>query len=237
MGLPDDYGEEIDPSSVNPNGEIHNPRVLGYDQLKEAVATDYRPFYGDRGSIMNQNCLPRLRHYWHHVEALNRDKAFRSLQGAPFVLRHETLGGGLEYVHPIDEHTQPFSPLFIDQPIPGGLGRCALFPVGQDEGVAEAMFVPPLGAPVPLPLANRFDGLLVVRARVRFRFDGSIAPNVRWQTIFDKFIVRLYNDKHREWVRFALVGGGVSIQPGRLFILTLQSTQSRSFGDCVAWAG
>jgi hypothetical protein len=208
MGLPDEYGEELDPSTVDTFLRTQNPRVLGYDQQQESMPSDYRPFYGDRFAIMNQNALPRLRHYWHHLEALSRDAAFQSVPGTPFVLRHQTLGGGIEFVHPVDEHAHPFTPLFFDKPIPSGLGKCALFPVGQDEGTAEAMFSPPDGGPaVPLPTASRIDGVLVLRPRIRFRFDSSISPNEQWKTIWENFIEQLYDRQHRERVRFVLIGG------------------------------
>ncbi len=214
FGLPDEYGEELDPATVDPSAGTDNPRVLGYPPLvggNEGMPTDYRPFYGDRFAQMNQNTLPRLRHYWHHVESLNKDSAFnqgRGIRGNPFVIRHETLGGGIDYVRPADEHKHPYVAFFSGKDIPNGRGECALFPVGQDEGVTEALFVPP-GTPSPSPLAlvNRVDGVLVVRSKVRFRFDGTVVPFDRWQLIWKKFIGRLYDENHRQHLRFALVGG------------------------------
>jgi hypothetical protein len=210
MGLPDEYGEELDPSTVSKNASINNPRVLGYEQKQEGMPTNYRPYYGDCFAIMNQNAIPRLRHYWHHIQAINGDGAFSALAGRPFLLRHETLGGGLEYVHPLDEHANPYTPLFFDKTTPGVLGTLALFPVGQDEGTAEAMFQPANAGSAPptaLPAAQRIDGILVLRPRVRFRFDGTVNGPGRWKTIFDNFIKQLYDQSHREKVRFVLQNG------------------------------
>jgi hypothetical protein len=117
------------------------------------------------------------------------------------------MGGGLEFVHPLDEMAHPYKPLFFDVPIPGALAKCALFPVGQDEGTAETIWVPHRTAPSPRAVGDRFDGILVVRARVRFRFDSSVAPSDEWNTVADNFWNQMYDDEQREQVRFALTGG------------------------------
>ncbi len=208
MGLPDDYGEELTPDTVDKNLGIVDPRVLGYGQKREGnYPSDYRPFYGDKLGIMNENALPRLRYYWHHVTALGNDPAFQSLAGKPFRIRHEGLGGGLEFVQPIDEMANPFQPLFFDVAIPGTFAKCALFPVGQDEGTVEAMWAPPTATTSTRAVGARFDGILVVRARVCFGFDGTVAANEQWKTVADKFWNRLYDDQHRERIRFSLTGG------------------------------
>ncbi|WP_394844467.1 hypothetical protein LZC95_46360 [Pendulispora brunnea] len=218
LGLPDEYGESLNPHDIDKTiPGPSDPRVSGYSPPAEGMPTDYRPFYGDGDAIMKSNRLPRLRHYWHHIEALNEASEFTAnggISGAPFLMRHETLGvSGVEYVRALDEHRHPYTPVFHGKRIPGGLGDCALFPVGQDEGVTQAMFAlpVPLGAPVsPGPTLlkqDQFDALLIVRSRIRFRFDNSIAPGDQWRTISKDFIVELYDANHRERVRFALKGG------------------------------
>ena len=219
LGLPDEYGEELDPTSVDPNASVSNPRVSGYATSKEGMPTDYRPFYNDNFAIMKQNALPRLRHYRHYVESLNKDPAFGGLRGSPFIIRHETLGGGLEYVRPLDVHAHPYVPQFADASLPGGMASCALFPVGQDEGVTEAMFGLPGAVPSALSAASRVDALLIVRPKVRFRFGSAIAKPDRWRLISGSFIGSIYDSTHKSKIRFLLTGGSkltriaVLIQP------------------------
>ena len=166
---------------------------------------------------MNLNLRPRLRHFWRHAEALNQGAPFaRSLPDRPYVLRHETLGGGIEYVRAGGKDENPYAAEFHDVPIPGGFGSCALFPVGQDEGVAEAMFLPPGQVQsVPLPTANRFDALLIVRSRIRFVFKDAdhakgqtdVPPDVRLTTVWG-LVQRLYSGTYRVYngFRFGLSG-------------------------------
>jgi hypothetical protein len=217
LGLPDEYGEELNPKDIDGTGP-QDPRIQGYSPPKEGMPTDYRPFFTDGDAMMKSNRLPRLRHLRHHVEALNSDAAFASLPNRPYVLRHETLGGGIEYVRSGDEHAHPYAAEFAGESIPGGYGDCALFPVGQDEGVAEAMFVAQ-GAVAPTPLAagSRFDALMIVRSRVRFRFgDADPGKNIsgidaptRKRLIWKDFISNIYDAKHRlaPGVRFGMTGG------------------------------
>lgn len=210
LGLPDEYGEELNPADVNPKAERRNPRIQGYSSPKQGMPTDYRPFFTDLPAMMNHNMLPRLRHYWHHVEALNNDAVFaKALPDRPYVLRHETLGGSrIEYVRSGNAH--PYVADFADEKIPGGYGQCALFPVGQDEGVAEAMFVPQgTSAATTLASASRFDALLIVRSRIRFLIDEAIEPRDRLDFIQKKFNKQIFDSMHRvaAGFRFGLTGG------------------------------
>jgi hypothetical protein len=210
LGLPDEYGEELDPSTVHPPAGTTNPRIQGFSPPIEGMQTDFRPFYTDGASLMKGNKLPRLRHLQHHVEALNSDAAFTSLPNRPYVIRHETLGGsGIEYVRTGNQHLNPYTVQFADQAIPSGFGMTALFPAGQDEGVAEAMFVPQgAGAPTTLPAGGRFDALLIVRSRIRFVFDATVPTLTQLTVIRESFIRKLYDDKHRmaAGTRFAFTG-------------------------------
>jgi hypothetical protein len=210
LGLPDEYGEELDPSTVYPLAGTTDPRIQGFSPPMEGMQTDFRPFYTDGASLMKGNKLPRLRHLRHHVEALNSDAAFASLPNRPYVIRHETLGGsGIEYVRTANEHLNPYTVQFADQAIPSGFGMTALFPAGQDEGVAEAMFVPQgTGTPTTLPAGSRFDALLIVRSRIRFVFDATVSTLTRLTIIRENFIRKLYDDKHRmaAGTRFAFTG-------------------------------
>jgi hypothetical protein len=209
LGLPDEYGEELDPRTVDPTQGTQNPRIQGFSPPQQGMQSNYRPFYTDGASVMKGNKIPRLRHMRHHVEALNSDATFASLPNRPYVIRHETLGGsGIEYVRPSNEHPNPYTVQFSDQAIPSGFGMTALFPAGQDEGVAEAMFVAQGAAPTTLAAASQFSALLIVRSRVRFIFDATInAPN-QLRTIRNDFINQLYDGKHRmaAGTRFAMTG-------------------------------
>ncbi len=208
FGLPDEYGEGLDPAHVlsvaaNPPPVPSGVRILTYPQPFE-VATDFRPFWADVHALMNHNQLPRLRHYWHSVEALNKDPAFQSAKG-PFVIRHETLD--LEYTHALDEHQHPYAAVFYGEQIPGGLGDCALFPIGQDEGTAQAMFALHSGPMTTLALTDRFDGILVVRSRIRFNFASTVLAIQRWALIWKDFVGKIYDKDGRQFIRFALAGG------------------------------
>ncbi|MGD0530619.1 MAG: hypothetical protein ABSE49_36130, partial [Polyangiaceae bacterium] len=209
LGLPDEYGEELDPKTVDPTAWTQNPRIQGFSPPLEGMQTDFRPFYTDGASLMKGNKLPRLRHLRHHVEALNSDATFASLPNRPYLIRHETLGGGgIEYVRPSNAHLNPYTVQFADMAIPNGFGMTALFPSGHDEGVAEAMFVPQGGAPSTLPVASRFDALLIVRSRVRFVFDATVSAAAQLAVIRNSFIQKLYDGQHRmaAGTRFAFTG-------------------------------
>jgi hypothetical protein len=236
LGLPDEYGEELNPEDVDPNQGTRDPRIQGYSSPKEGMPTDYRPFFTDHPAMMKNNMLPRLRHYWHHVEAFNSDAVFaKALPDRPYVLRHETLGGsGIEYVR--SGKTHPYVADFADEKIPGGYGQCALFPVGQDEGVAEAMFArQKTTAATTLVAASRFDALLIVRSRIRFHIDEAIAPLDRLEFIREKFNEKIFDYKHRvaAGFRFGLTGGtkypriAIVIQP--LFAYGRSILQSDDF--------
>jgi hypothetical protein len=216
LGLPDEYGEALDPGDVCKGKPFAAPDVLAYPKVLgrsgQGMPTDYRPFYSDLFAQMNNNTLPRLRHYWHYVEALNKDPAFNSgkgVPGNPFIIRHEGMGGGLDFIRPVDDGKHPYASIFDKQAIPGGHGDCALFPIAQDEGVVEAMFAPPdvITIGTPLPVGSRFDGLLVVRTRVRFKFDSSVDDIHQWETIWMNFYNNLYDANTRGKVRFCLTGG------------------------------
>jgi hypothetical protein len=228
LGLIDDYGEGLSPSKIDKSlGDMPPPAVLSYDQKPEET-TDYRPFYSDLFSIMNFNCIPRMRHYWHHVEALNREPAFAGLPGAPFLLRHETFAGGLEFVRPIDASVHPWVTQFADKPIPGGFGKCTLFPVGQDEGTADAMMRLPGGPAVPLPPGDRVDGILVIRSRVRFRFSNVNAAASR-DMIWQKFDGELFDGSQlRKAPRFVFIGG-TTLQRIAVFIEPLFDVNAAPF--------
>lgn len=205
LGLPDEYVEGFDAASIGPALPGASAPLPAFDQ-PAISATDYRPFYVDQAAIMVWNRLPRLRHFWHHVKTFNEDGSFSAAPARPYALVHETFGGaaGITYALPKPDSPSTYDPIFADADIANGHGECALFSLGDDEGSAHAMFVPRSTSAI-LPASDRFQALLVVRTRLRFVFESTIAAPLRWKLMKD-FHEKLFGAQGKMLVRFSLLG-------------------------------
>jgi hypothetical protein len=170
VGLPDEYLEPI-------VGESGLPRCF----QEASNGGPARPFESDPTSTMTFGRLPRLRHYWHQVHALNHEPALRTpLGGRDFAPEHVTFGSkghGLRYelptVLPFAAPVDPWTPLHQ-----AGFERAELllYQLGADESAAGAF----LGSAPGLSEAEIPLGALVL---VRIYFDlkpgvGATADDV-----------------------------------------------------------
>lgn len=215
MGLPDEYPEPLDVDAIAAavDGVWRVPRLMQYRQ-PQPFTGGIRPYYGDESAMMYGNRLPRLRHFWHHLRAYDREEVFNSMRPQPVLLRHDTLGGGLDYATPND--VNPWQAI-ADRRMPRERAHLFLVPVGEDEGTVENMFALPAAPPrgthgVPVPAARpapgRFDGILVVRLRYRFQFDRRISVADRGTAMTDGFHDRYFFDEAASpRIRFQLAGG------------------------------
>jgi hypothetical protein len=225
MGLMDEYYEVINPKILDPAAlGLAHPFMPRFDQIDEGFS-DYRPYYSDAPALMTNNALPRLRHFWHHAKnfqaVLNPSPAppnFKPPPDQPYVLAHPNFnfrgGSGRDYKVPPDDRKAPWVADFVDAPIPGGRGRCALFPLGPDEGAIESMFQNPATfSGVGLNATDQMQGVLLVRSRLGFVFDASVAPPARLRQVFDDFHQKIYTANYSPKIRFVLVGAPTAKYP------------------------
>jgi hypothetical protein len=204
-GLPDEYYEQVDPKVVDTTGSLGlrltEPFMPAFHQYS-GWTTDARPYWGDKFAMMRQNMLLRLRHVWHHARAFSADPAFSKVADHPHLVRNNGYpSGGLDFATPEGNTRNPYTAVFTS-PMTGGLADLLLFPVGEDEGLVEAMMSPG----VPRAAGTRFDALLVVRSKFLFVFNASINQTFQWNTMM-AFHQNFYDTTYRELVRFQLVGG------------------------------
>lgn len=211
LGIPDEYGEIIDPrEEVDASVPFVLPVLPSFSSPDEGFS-DWRPFYTDDVAIMNSNQLPRLRHFWHQLQKLNNDAAFAKLSHRPFDLIHETFDGtGLSYKVPPNDDKPPWEARFKDVAIPGGNGQCALFPLGNDEGSNETMTRLAAGLAGAKPPMN---AILIVRSKLRFVVDSTLNPVARFQVLLD-FHEKIYDKVDNSLkIRFVLQGSPTSDFP------------------------
>jgi hypothetical protein len=204
-GLPDEYYEQLGPETLDPGGSVGlkltNPFLPNFHSYN-GWKSDTRPYWGDLRAMMRGNALPRLRHVWHHAHAFGADPAFSAVPNHPHLARNEGYpGGGLDYLTPEGDKNNPYFPVIASN-LDSGKGDLTLFPIGEDEGVVEAMFSPG----TPRASGSRFDALLVVRSKFRFDFDSSIPLTAQWDAM-NSFEQSFYDASLQQLLRFQLVGG------------------------------
>jgi hypothetical protein len=143
LGLPDEYCELLDPhTEVDSSLFFSEPRLPSFHQIDEGWS-DWRPFYSDVSAMMVTNHLPRLRHFWHHARTLTEHPAFAAIPDRPYALLHERFDGReLAYTVPPNDAEPPYNTIFDDAAIPGGRGKCALYPLGIRLLLSDFVFEP-----------------------------------------------------------------------------------------------
>ncbi len=136
-GLPDEYLEKTKLSDGLP----------WFFQV-ESDGGPARPFVGDRVSLMESARLPRLRHLWHHVFALNHEPSLSGpLGGRTFVSEYwrfasEAYKGPLRYelsaVPPFAAPGDPWMPI-ARRVMPKKRVELFLYQLGADEAAAGAI--------------------------------------------------------------------------------------------------
>lgn len=160
VGLPDEYLEPVDVESGLPRC-FQEPTDGG----------PARPFNVDELSLMTGGRSPRLRHYWHHVHAMNHEPVLRAQLGdREFAPEHVTFDGkGHRLRYELPAHppfaapSDPWTPLARKR-----FERAELFlyQLGVDESAAGALTGWPAGLnddEIPI------DALVLVRIFLDFK--------------------------------------------------------------------
>lgn len=165
LGHPDEYPEDLGTTGFD-----------GWDQYPVAGAR-CRPYRNDLPSLMESGSRPRLRHYWIHANRLRQEAEFRAMLDAqPYTaVSPKSPAGALVYELPFvgaltnEETSGPLVPVHVGF-FPDASRRCdaALYRLGPDEATIGRMFP---GS--PLPEAQRFDGLLIVRIKILWDFEAD----------------------------------------------------------------
>lgn len=187
-GLMDEYQESLEEDNATnlPHGGVWNPVLPIFDQ----PFIDGRPYPWDEASMMSTNKAPRLRHFWHYANWMNRTDGVKNLTGNT-VFHVEYASQNFKYFRS-DSMNNFYEPAHSEDNMErNGYAKIdlRLYKMGEDESTKIA-----------IPSQTDIDGVLVVRSKLQWFFDdysshtwSGIEPKLRYLKDFQTAINNTMN--------------------------------------------